>query len=455
MKAFSLFMFVLAISQKSVRSCLTKAQPSKDVKKLPVILWWQPNMFPHVSKSEKEMVEVSCPNSGVKCMATQNRTLLQQEANDLLTIMHYGTDFRAYEVPLPRKANHLWALLHEESPQNNFLLCNKDALQLFNFSSTFKRNSDFPLTTQHFPSLEYLTSRKPVSIEEKNKLRKQGLAPIVYLQSHCDVPSDRDRYIYHLMGNISVDSYGACLNNKDFPNPSLGDTSKMQSEELLDFLAQYKFHIAFENAICNDYITEKFTRPLHVGSVPIYKGSPTARDWAPDHGSVIMADDFESPESLAEYLNYLDQNDDAYLKYLSYKNIKYIENQHLAKTLSSRKWSLDGEDSDNFVGAYECYVCEEMHKMESKIKQGVKLTPRTIPLEHMDCPPPQPSIGDISDVPPNHHLHNWVSDYWQNLDQAVALREMMTEGATDPESLWTYIERRYQAGLGAMEHTEL
>jgi hypothetical protein len=42
-------------------------------------------------------------------------------------------------------------------------------------------------------------------------------------------------------------------------------------------VARYKFTLSFENAVCNDYITEKLWRPLTVGSVPIYMGSPSVR----------------------------------------------------------------------------------------------------------------------------------------------------------------------------------
>lgn len=49
----------------------------------------------------------------------------------------------------------------------------------------------------------------------------------------------------------------------------------LNNREFLSFVAKYKFTIAFENAICNDYITEKLWRPLIVGSVPIYYGSPS------------------------------------------------------------------------------------------------------------------------------------------------------------------------------------
>ena len=56
------------------------------------------------------------------------------------------------------------------------------------------------------------------------------------------------------------------------------------------FLAKYKFHLAFENAVCDDYFTEKFVRPFHVGAIPIYYGSRTIRDFAPMRDVVIVGE---------------------------------------------------------------------------------------------------------------------------------------------------------------------
>jgi len=53
--------------------------------------------------------------------------------------------------------------------------------------------------------------------------------------------------------------------------------NNLYSPELLRFLSEYKFMIAFENAACPDYITEKFWRPLVMGVIPIYFGSPTIK----------------------------------------------------------------------------------------------------------------------------------------------------------------------------------
>ena len=51
----------------------------------------------------------------------------------------------------------------------------------------------------------------------------------------------------------------------------------MNDNEFLKILAGYKFTLAFENAIGDDYITEKLWRPYKLGSVPVYLGSPSIR----------------------------------------------------------------------------------------------------------------------------------------------------------------------------------
>lgn len=121
----------------------------------------------------------------------------------------------------------------------------------------------------------FLDTQYYLPVEEKNKLLKD-IAPVLYIQSDCDTPNKRDSYVKELMKYIQIDSYGSCLNNRAFPE----EVSKIYSldlynEKLLQFVGKYKFVIAFENAVCEDYITEKLWRPLMTGSVPIYLGSPS------------------------------------------------------------------------------------------------------------------------------------------------------------------------------------
>lgn len=87
---------------------------------------------------------------------------------------------------------------------NNYFLSHGPGIRLFNYTATFSRESDYPLTLQWLPSLDYLLTPVAVSLEEKKRLRREGLAPVLYMQSHCDVPSDRNRYVQELMKYIQV-----------------------------------------------------------------------------------------------------------------------------------------------------------------------------------------------------------------------------------------------------------
>jgi len=424
----------------------------------PLILWWTPDFYPHVEpQSTSDAIEMQCSGRSHKCLVSQNKEHLAEAGDSrLVSLMFYGTDFDPEELPMPKKSNHMWALLNEESPQNNYMLVHNESAAAFNFSSTYKRKSDFPLTTQHFPSLKYLMERQPVDIKVKNEFRSKGHAAVVYLQSHCDVPSDRDRYVKELMTHLDVDSYGSCLKNKQFANASLDNTTEMYAEELYSVLANYKFHIAFENAICDDYVTEKLTRSLHLGSVPIYRGSPYVRDFVPDENAVIVADDFRSPEELARYIRYLDENDGAYLKHLDFKKAAKPANKHLAELLKSRKWSVSGYDEEHFVGGFECYVCDEMHKLLVEDDGGLSKS-RVVQDNHLNCPMPTPSVGNLADIPPNDHFLNWRNNYLHQLDLARALKDLVAESRhkNEVKSVWDYIEKWYSDGNGALQHTEL
>jgi hypothetical protein len=125
--------------------------------------------------------------------------------------------------------------------------------------------------------------------------------------------SGRIEYAEELMRYLDVHSYGKVLRNRQIRPPDRGRPTK------LDIIAGFKFDLSFENASGEDYVTEKFFDPLVAGSVPVYLGAPNVGEFAPGDRCFINTADFRSPRELAEYLMYLDHDDDAYAAYFAWK----------------------------------------------------------------------------------------------------------------------------------------
>ncbi|XP_036146860.1 alpha-(1,3)-fucosyltransferase 10 isoform X1 [Monomorium pharaonis] len=336
---------------------------------IPVILWWTP--FGNNNRIK------TCGN--VKCYFSHNRTF--ESSINLKSILFYGSDLRIHDLPSWRSGAISWGLLHEESPRNNPILVHEEALNLFNYSSTFSRFSNVPLTLLDLSGLEELIAESYyVPTKEKSMLMHvENLAPVLYIQSDCDTVSDRDRYILELIKHIRIDSYGACLNNAKL-NDKLRNNylDILNDHEFLSFVARYKFTIAFENAICDDYITEKLWRPLIVGSVPIYYGSPSFKDWLPNNKSAISISDFDGPIQLANFLHNLLKNDSAYEEYLSHKlseRKSRITNNKLLHALERRGTETPNKFG-NYMEEFECFVCERIQKNNQELEEISIVTKR-------------------------------------------------------------------------------
>ena len=397
----------------------------------PTVIWWTPDTFPH-SRKQSSTHTIQCEAG--PCITTVDR----QRVNNSIpqAFMFYGTDFRANDLPLPRFPWQHWALFHEESPKNNWILSHEDCIRLFNYTATFSPKSDYPVTSQYIKDPKEWAEIPAVSTINKNRYQhEEGLAPIVYVQRDCNPPSDRDRYVKELMKYINIDSYGPCLNNKKLPE-NINGFHNFDNPEFHAFLSKYKFNIAFENAICDGYMTEKLFRPLIIGSIPIYLGSPSVLDWLPNENSAIFASDFSGPKELAHFLNDLNHEDEVYNTHLIHKKPGGIYNKALFAGIEQRGWRIQGDwDKDNFghrmYAGYECYVCDSMYKWNDTLGKHLNNPQSTAPPasktadnSHLGCPEPKPLIsteGQFSQSFP----------YWQGLREAKALNEMIFNKEAD------------------------
>merc|ERR1712007_73619 len=97
----------------------------------------------------------------------------------------------------------------------------------------------------------------------------------------------------------------------------------------------YKFIFAAENTRCAGYISEKFTKYLAIGAVPVAVGGFSRAEYeaiAPPR-SFIHIDDFGSVTELVQYLLYLDGNSSAYAEYHAWRQThEMVEAQLFAYT---------------------------------------------------------------------------------------------------------------------------
>jgi hypothetical protein len=139
---------------------------------------------------------------------------------------------------------------------------------------------------------------------------KSGLAA-VFISGTMD-HSGRTQYLAELMKHMPVSSYGRLLRNQRL-RPDRGRSTRLET------IGGFKFTLAFENAIAEDYVTEKFYDPLCLGSVPVYLGAPNVDRLAPSKDCYIDVRDFSGPRQLAERLLELDADDEEYRKYFDWK----------------------------------------------------------------------------------------------------------------------------------------
>ena len=258
--------------------------------------------------------------------------------------------------------------------------------------------------TQSLESINVLEQKPWYTLEEKTSDKNR--APVVYVQSACNSPADRDVYVQELMKYLNVDSLGKCLNNKELPE-EYKDSLTFSNKGFYKIIGKYKFTLAFENAICDDYITEKLWRPMEVGSVPIYRGSPTVLDWMPNNHSVILVDDFPSPKDLAEYIKQLDADDASYLKYLNFKQKDGVTNPRLLKHMKERKWNMV-EEEGTYITDFECLVCDRLYENLRKQNSGLPITKHVANQNHYGCPRPVQF-----NYPLVEGIEQFERDFWQ------------------------------------------
>ena len=172
----------------------------------------------------------------------------------------------------------------------------------FNHTMTYHKDSDID------SSIYGMIPQKTAMIDHMNVTKSKDKL-VVWMSSHCDTQSNRDNFAHELSKHIKVDIYGNC-----------GDLKCPKSKLCSEIMSQYKFYVAYENSMCNGYITEKPWKGLCFNTIPLVAGggSHAYRSVLPPN-SYIDLEKFKSAETVADYLKLLDSNDTLYQEYFAWR----------------------------------------------------------------------------------------------------------------------------------------
>ncbi|CAJ0588774.1 unnamed protein product [Cylicocyclus nassatus] len=147
-------------------------------------------------------------------------------------------------------------------------------------------------------------------------LKRKTKGSLIFV-SHCRTISKREDVIRELGRYTEITVRGKCEKQLSVNN-SLGSEFCKSNCGDDDLIATHRFYLAFENSICDEYITEKFYVRITELLVPVVLERKIYTDTGIPPDSFIAADDFNSVAELGEYLNYLRKNDTAYLRYFAW-----------------------------------------------------------------------------------------------------------------------------------------
>ncbi|KAF7236406.1 Galactoside 3(4)-L-fucosyltransferase [Varanus komodoensis] len=257
---------------------------------LTILLWTWPFGIPFPIESCATLLDIPA------CQFTANRSWYRKA--DAVIMHHY--DVRPSRTRLPREPRpplQRWIWFNMESP-TTFPI--PDFLDnLFNLTMSYRRDSDIFIP---YGWLEVLAESQAVAVPPKSKL-------VAWVVSHWNPNFARVKYYAELKKYLQVDVYG----RGHLPLPR---------NKHLSTLSQYKFYLAFENSIHEDYITEKVWRnALLSWAVPVVLGPPRKNyeSFLPPE-SFIHVDDFPTAKELASFLQDLGRNTTRYESYFQWRS---------------------------------------------------------------------------------------------------------------------------------------
>ena len=278
------------------------------------------------------------PTCNRNCVVTNDRSDLNSSDAVLFHCEDIWTNRRSLaatvfnslnELPPHRNPSQVWVFWNQEPVSHTYGVIPPG---LFNWTAVYRRDSTIfnPYEDRYVKKTEKeLNQSGPIYSTDYFK-DKTKMAVIV--ESNCADQSRRYRIVAEIAKYVDVDQFGECTNNVICPK----DRGRDECDRSI---SHYKFYLAFENSICQDYVTEKFWRSLTKRhQIPVIAASNATTELLPPN-SYLNVFDFASIKHLTDKMKEIGSNETLYNSFLEW--IPY--------------YKLDEEDTF-------CKLCEALHE---------------------------------------------------------------------------------------------
>jgi glycoprotein 3-alpha-L-fucosyltransferase len=232
--------------------------------------------------------------------------------------------------------------IHKICPHQKSIYYTMENRIQFDWEDTEKRVHDLSLHTVGNPDVYASYFNYVLDLMKSPRIKTKKALASAYISNCDDATPMRVHVINKLIASgIDIDLFGSCFGELNKPELNMQIGSPV--ERKMDNIANYKFHLVFENSQGNGYVTEKYWQALHAGTVPIVLGAPDIRRYEPRKGSILVVDEFSTIEELSAEMKRIGGDDTAYNKMLEWKKIGFSKQFLVAIQYTSV--------------SYECQLC--------------------------------------------------------------------------------------------------
>jgi len=278
------------------------------------------------------------------CILSKNKSLVAPETADAIVFLYTNL----CELPKihHRSSHQRYVLLTDDPPicyTRNYFQREPYFGSFFNWTMSYRDDADIPWIRGWVEKVD--KARELTAMARKQIIKNYGKKKklVAWYAARCGSKSKREGYIDELQKHLQIDTYGGCGN---LVCPETAGPPIAGVQPCLDYLADnYKFVLAFERFICDDFVTKRFFDVLRRDTVPIVLGGANYSKIAPANSFINALE--MTPKNLAAHLKILDGNDRLYYRHFWWKGSYEVRT-----------------DYQEIVAKPMCDLCEKLHRSE-------------------------------------------------------------------------------------------